>query len=130
MLARLLADAVVLAHAGFIAFVVAGGPLVFRHPRIAWLHVPAVAWAAFIEFSGGLCPLTPLENALRRAGGDAGYASGFIDHYLIPLIYPSGLTPGIQVAIGVAVVALNLAVYAIAWRRWRRDAGPRDAKVR
>src|SRR5512147_2468707 len=111
MLARALADAVVVVHAAFVVFVVAGGLLVLRHRRIAWLHVPAVAWAAYIEVSGGVCPLTPLENALRGAAGDAGYAGGFIEHYLIPLIYPAGLTPAVQLALGVFVVTLNLAVY-------------------
>jgi hypothetical protein len=130
MLARALADAVVVVHAAFVVFVVAGGLLVLRHRRIAWLHVPAVAWAAYIEVSGGVCPLTPLENALRGAAGDAGYAGGFIEHYLIPLIYPAGLTPAVQLALGVFVVTLNLAVYATAWRRWRRDAAEPDAERR
>ncbi len=130
MLARALADAVVVAHAAFVVFVVAGGLLVLRRRRIAWLHVPAVAWAAYIELSGGVCPLTPLENALRGAAGDAGYAGGFVEHYLIPLIYPPGLTPRLQLALGLFVVALNLAVYAAAWRRWRRDVGEPDAEGR
>ena len=84
--------------------------------------MPAIAWVAWIEFTGTLCPLTPLENALRARAGDAGYAGGFIEHYLIPIIYPAGLTPGIQVALGVAVVVLNALAY---WAIWRRHhAGP------
>ncbi len=92
-------------------------------PRVAWVHLPAVAWVAWVEFSGATCPLTPLENALRARAGDAGYTGGFVEHYLIPVIYPAGLTPSIQVALGVAVIALNAVVYAIvARRRWRAAA--------
>lgn len=130
MLPRLLADAVVVVHGAFVVFVVAGGVLVLRHRGVAWLHVPAVAWAAFIELSGGVCPLTPLENALRSAAGEAGYAGGFVERYLIPLIYPPGLTPRLQLAIGLFVVGLNLAVYAAVLRRRRPDAAARDAELR
>ena len=122
MLPRLLADAVVVVHGAFVVFAVAGGLLVLRHRGVAWLHVPAVAWAAFIEFSGGVCPLTPLENALRKLAGDRGYSGGFVDHYLTPIIYPAGLTPRIQAALGVAVLVLNVGVYAWAWRRRPRSA--------
>ena len=111
MIDRLLADAVVLLHLLFIAFALAGGALVLWRPRIAWLHLPAVAWAAYVEFSATICPLTPLENALRRRAGAAGYDGGFIEHYVIPVIYPAGLTPSIQVAIGGLVVAVNVAFY-------------------
>jgi len=114
-----LADAVLLAHAAFVAFVMLGGLLVLRWPRLAWLHLPVVAWGAGIEFAGGICPLTPLENALRRRAGAAGYEGGFVEHYLIPLIYPPGLSPVHQRWIGVFVVALNVALYAWAWRRAR-----------
>ncbi|HLT28373.1 MAG TPA: DUF2784 domain-containing protein [Zeimonas sp.] len=117
MPARLAADLVVLVHLGFILFVVGGGLLVLRWPRIAWLHLPAAAWGAGIVLFGGTCPLTPLENALRRVAGESGYESGFIDHYLIPLIYPVGLTRGIQVALGVLVVVANLIVYSIVLAR-------------
>ncbi len=119
---RLAADAVVVFHLLFIAFALCGGALVLWRRRFAWLHVPAVAWAAFVEFSGTLCPLTPLENALRRRAGDAGYAGGFVEHYLIPLIYPAGLTPAIQVAIGTVLVAVNVVFYALALRRGRSGA--------
>lgn len=118
---RLLADATVALHAAFIVFVVGGGFLVWRDARWALLHLPAVAWVAWLEFTGAICPLTPLENALRaRAGGD-GYAGGFIDHYLVPVIYPAGLTPGIQVALGAALLVGNAWLY---WRAWRRRRPP------
>ena len=118
---RWLADATVALHAAFIVFVVAGGLLVWRDARWALLHVPAVAWVVWLEFTGAICPLTPLENALRARAGEAGYAGGFIDHYVVPVIYPAGLTPGIQVALGAALVAGNGWVY---WRAWRRRHPP------
>jgi len=118
---RLLADATVAFHFAFIAFVVLGGLVVIRVPRVAWLHVPAVAWVVWLELTGAICPLTPLENALRQRAGQAGYEGGFIDHYLIPVIYPAGLTPQIQTMLGIAVLVLNATVYAIAWRRARRN---------
>ena len=117
---RLLADAVVVLHLLFIAFALAGGALVLWRPRFAWLHLPAAAWAAYVEFSGTICPLTPLENTLRRRAGAAGYDGGFIEHYVIPVIYPAGLTPQVQLALGVAVVAINAAFYFAAWWRHRR----------
>ena len=91
LMLRLAADAVALVHLAFVLFVAFGGLLVWRWPRLAWLHVPAVAWGAWIEFAGGTCPLTPLEHGLRRAVGEAGDGGGFIDHYLWPLLYPVGL---------------------------------------
>ena len=121
-----MADAVVVLHAIFIVFVLAGGALVLRHRRVAIVHLPAVAWGAWTEFTGALCPLTPLENALRRAAGDAGYPGGFVEHYAIPILYPEGLTPQMQLAFGVVVVMINALWYALAWRRWRRgEAGRR-----
>jgi hypothetical protein len=116
---RGLADATVALHFAFILFVVFGGFLAWRRRFWAWLHLPAVAWVAWLEFTGALCPLTPLENALRARAGDAGYAGGFIDHYLVPVIYPAGLTAEIQFLLGCAVVALNVVVYAALWRRRR-----------
>lgn len=113
----LLADAVVLVHAAFVAFVVLGGLLVLRWPRLAWIHLPAVAWGAGIEFAGGICPLTPLENHLRALAHQQGYAGGFVEHYLLGLLYPQGLTRDIQYALGALVLAVNFAVYARAWRR-------------
>jgi hypothetical protein len=120
-LARAAADAVLLLHATFVAFVVAGGLAVARAPRLAWLHLPAAAWGAGISFAGGVCPLTPLENALRRAAGEAGYAGGFVERYLLRALYPEGLTREVQVALGVGVVAINVAAYAWVMRR-RRSA--------
>jgi hypothetical protein len=118
----LAADLVVLLHLGFLLFVVLGAFLVLRRPRLAWLHLPAVAWGAMIELSGWtVCPVTPLENALRRAAGAEGYSGGFIDHYILPLIYPPGLTRPAQVGLGVLVLGLNLALYAIILARHRRQ---------
>jgi hypothetical protein len=127
MPASLGADLVVVIHFVFIVFVVAGGLLVLRHPRLAWVHVPVVGWGAGIELVGGICPLTPLENALRRAAGEAGYHGGFIEHYLLPLIYPAGLTPEIGIVLGVGVLLVNGVVYALLWRRRR---GGRAARRR
>jgi hypothetical protein len=117
---RILADAVLVLHFAFIAFAVLGGLLVWRWPRLAWLHLPAVGWAAGIAFLGAICPLTPLENHLRALGGEAGYDGGFIEHYLASLIYPEGLTRGVQVALGTFVLAVNVAAYFSVWRRSRR----------
>ena len=124
MTARLLADALVAAHLAFIVFVVAGGLLVLRNRRWAVLHLPAVAWGSFAEITRTVCPLTPLENSLRLRAGDAGYAGGFIEHYVIPLIYPEALTARTQVVLGLTVLAVNVVVYALAWRRWRQRKPP------
>lgn len=118
MLLRVSADAVVVLHLAFILFVLFGGLLLLRWPRLAWLHLPAVAWGMTVEFFHLLCPLTPLENHLRQLAGEAGYEGGFIEYYLIPLIYPAGLTPQIQIWLGCVVLALNLSVYAWLLRRW------------
>jgi hypothetical protein len=117
MFYAMLADAVLLVHLGFIGFVVAGGLLLHRWPWLPGLHGPAVLWGIGIEFSGGVCPLTPLENRLRVLGGEAGYAGGFIDHYLVPIIYPDGLTREVQVLLGLGLGLLNLVVYMRWWRR-------------
>jgi hypothetical protein len=114
---RFAADAVLAAHLAFVLFVVCGGLLVLRTPRLAWLHLPAVAWAAFVELSGSICPLTPLEVTLRRGAGEAGYAGDFVEHYLVALIYPAGLTRELQMAIGATVLLINLLVYFVLWRR-------------
>ena len=118
----LLADAVLVAHAGFVAFVVLGGLLLLRWPRLAWVHLPVVAWGAGIEFTGGICPLTPLENHLRALAHEQGYAGGFVEHYVFGLLYPEGLTRDVQIVLGLGVLALNGAVYAWLWYR-RRQAG-------
>lgn len=114
---RLAADAVVLAHGAFILFAVLGGLLALRWRWLALLHLPAAAWAVFIEATGRICPLTPLEVSLRIAAGDAGYDGGFVEYYLIPIIYPAGLTRGVQFALAALVLAVNLAVYAAVLRR-------------
>lgn len=117
---RLLADAVVLVHLLFVLFVVAGGLLALRWPWITVAHLPALAWGAYVEFSGRLCPLTPLENRLRAAGGAAGYEGGFVEHYLLPVLYPGGLTPAVQWGLGAGLLAINAVVYgALLWRRSR-----------
>jgi hypothetical protein len=114
---RLLADLVLVTHAAFVAFVMLGGLAVLRWPRLAWLHLPVVLWGAGIEFFGGICPLTPLENRWRQLAGDQGYAGGFVDHYIVALLYPDGLTRSVQVALGLLVLVVNVAIYAYAWRR-------------
>ncbi|MDX1576890.1 MAG: DUF2784 domain-containing protein [Gemmatimonadota bacterium] len=121
MIYRILADVVLVVHALFIVFVVLGGFLAVRWPKVAWVHVPCALWGALIEFAGWICPLTPWENALRRAGGEAGYAGGFIERYLAPLIYPGELTREIQVALGIGVIVLNAIAYGWLLARRRAD---------
>ena len=116
---RLLADGVLLLHLLFILFVMLGGLLLLRWPKLVWLHLPAALWGTTIEFAGWICPLTPLENTLRRAAGDAGYSGGFIEHYLWAVIYPAQWSGNIQAALGLSVVVINLLVYAWIWRRRR-----------
>jgi len=115
----ILADLVLAVHLAFVVFVVAGGLLVLRRPAVAWVHVPCAAWAVFVEFAGIVCPLTPLENALRRAGGGSGYAGDFVGHYITAVLYPNGLTRGVQIALGALVLALNVGVYATVITRRR-----------
>ncbi|MBI3095823.1 MAG: DUF2784 domain-containing protein [Rhodocyclales bacterium] len=121
---RVAADLIVLLHLAFILFVGLGALLSLRWKAAAWLHLPALAWGVTIEFTHGICPLTPLEQRLRLAAGDAGYSGSFIQHYLLPLIYPAGLDARSQYAIGVAAIVVNLAVYAwVLLRRPRRGPG-------
>jgi hypothetical protein len=120
VLAHLLADAVVLLHLGFILFVACGGFLALRWPKAAWVHVPAAVWGALVELAGWVCPLTPLENRLRLAAGGDAYADGFIDRYIVPVVYPAGLDRELQVALGLAVIVGNLAVYGWLLLRSRR----------
>lgn len=122
MFFRLGADLVLLLHFAFVLFVIFGGLLALRWRGMAWVHLPVALYGAVIELVGFICPLTPLENALRRAGGEAGYAGGFIDHYITAAIYPNGLTRGIQIWLGLGVLLLNGAVYFL-WLR-RRHAPP------
>ena len=117
MLYRALADLLVVFHLGFVLFAVLGGLLVLRRPRLAWVHLPAAVWGIWVEFSSTVCPLTPLENHLRHLGGEAGYSGGFIAHYLLPVVYPAGLSPRAQVVLGIFVVLLNAAAYVLVWRR-------------
>ncbi len=109
-------------HAGFVVFVMLGGLLALRWPLAAAVHLPAVAWGATIETLGGICPLTPLENHYRRLAGDEGYAGGFVEHYLLGLLYPDGLTRGVQYALGALVLLVNVAIYAWVWRKRRSRA--------
>jgi hypothetical protein len=122
MFYRALADLVLVFHLAFIVFVVLGGLLTLRWRRIPFVHLPTVIWGVFIELSGGLCPLTPLENMLRRAAGTSGYSGGFIEHYLIPVIYPAGLSQPIQFVLAAVVVVTNALVYFVVWRRYRAAA--------
>ena len=117
MIYGILADIVVLVHAAFVLFAVFGGFLVLRRRRLAWLHIPAVLWAALVEMAGWICPLTPLENMLRRRAGDGMYQSDFIEHYLMPVLYPAALTREFQTALGLAVLFINAAVYTWVWHR-------------
>ena len=117
MIYRALADLVLVVHLAFVLFVVLGGLLVVRWPWLAWLHVPAAIWGVLIEYTGWICPLTPLENSLRVKGGEAGYAGGFIQHYIQPVLYPAGLTRSTQVVLGSMALLVNLAAYAIVLSR-------------
>jgi hypothetical protein len=122
---RFLADLLVAVHLAFVLFVVLGGVLVFRRRRLAFLHVPVALWGVFVEFSGRVCPLTPLEVRLRILGGQAGYSGGFVDQYLMPVLYPPGLTREQGIWLGILVGALNLGIYGfVVWRlvRDRREA--------
>lgn len=112
-----LADLVVVIHFLFVLFVVFGALLLFWSKKVILLHLPAVVWGALVEFMGWICPLTPLENALRYEAGREIYLSGFIDNYIIPILYPDGLTRQIQIALGVLVIVFNLCLYRIVFRR-------------
>jgi hypothetical protein len=122
MLFRLAADAVIVLHAAFIAFVVLGGLLVARWPRLMWAHIPAAVWGAFIEFAGWICPLTPLENELRYRGGLTRYEGDFVEQYLLPILYPEHLSREIQFVLGALVIVLNVVAYWYVGRRSARAA--------
>ncbi len=124
MLDRLTADAVLVVHLAFVAFVVAGGVLVLRWPRLAWLHVPAVFWGALVELTGWICPLTPLEIGLREAAGKATYRGDFVQHYITALLYPEGLTRNVQLLFGVLVIAVNVLLYGLLMLRMRGRESP------
>jgi hypothetical protein len=120
---RLAADLVLVCHLAFIVFAVAGGLLGLRWRWMPWVHLPAVAWGVYIELSGGLCPLTPLEVWLRRTAGSEGYSGSFVEHYIVPVVYPASLSPDRQAALAGALVAANLLAYSfLVWRRLRRGS--------
>jgi hypothetical protein len=113
---KLFTDLIVLAHFLFIAFVICGGLLVIRWPKIAFIHLPAAAWGAIVEFSGSICPLTPLENHFRNLAGDVQYSGDFILRYLVPVIYPGNLTASIQTSLGILIIFINVISYTIVLR--------------
>jgi hypothetical protein len=121
-MARVLADGLVIVHLLFVVFVVTGGFLLVRWPKLVWLHLPAAAWGALIEFTGAICPLTPLENQLRVLGGGGAYSGGFVERYLLPVLYPEHLTLPVQQVLGAVVVAVNLLAYGLACRARRKSA--------
>jgi hypothetical protein len=116
---RLLADAVVLIHFATMLFILFGGLLVLRWRRAVFVHLPFAVWGIAVEVGGWICPLTPLENRLRAAAGGAGYDGGFVEHYIIPVVYPAGLTRGMQLALAAVVLLVNLGVYGWVIWRWR-----------
>lgn len=120
MIYRGLADLVLVVHLAFVLFVVLGGLLVLRWRWVAVLHVPAAVWGILLEYGGWICPLTPLENSLRRLGGDAEYSGGFIQHYIQPVLYPAGLTRGAQITLGSLALLVNLIAYGLLLSRRRR----------
>jgi len=124
---RILADAVVVVHFLFVVFAVFGGLIALRYPKIGWLHLPAVIWAVVVELAGWLCPLTPLEQWLRASAGITAYSGGFIEHYLIAILYPAGLTRSVQIFLGAALLAFNILIYAAVYRRARRPRATSDS---
>jgi hypothetical protein len=126
---RLLADGLVLVHFGFVLFVVLGGLLLLRWPPLGWVHLPAAAWGVWIELSGGICPLTPLEQALRRRAGGPVYTGDFVGQYILPVLYPHGLTREIQLVLGAVVVGVNVIVYWWVWRRQPSSSHSRSKRT-
>ncbi len=116
-----IADSLVVLHLTFIIFVIVGGFLALKWQRLVFVHPLAAVWGALVEFSGWICPLTPLEQQLRQAGGTAGYSTTFIEHYLLPVIYPAGLTRELQIFFGFCVVAINAVAYFMLIRRIIRE---------
>jgi hypothetical protein len=121
------ADLVVVVHFAFILFVVAGGFLALRWRRVAWIHLPIVAYGTLIEFFGWICPLTPLENWLRIRSGSLGYETSFTEHYILPIVYPAQLTYGLRVVLGILVVVINLVAYGWLVRKMRTSKDVRSA---
>jgi len=130
MIERIAADIVVLLHFAFIVFVGLGGLLCLRWKWMAWLHLPAAAWGVMIEFRQGICPLTPLEQRLRTAAGEDGYSGSFVEHYLLPVIYPIGLEESFQFTLGILGILSNLAVYAWVLRRGARRSSGKSQDLR
>jgi len=120
MIAKITADIVVFLHLAFIVFVAVGGLFVLRWPKLAWAHVPCFIWGVLIELTGWICPLTPLENRLRIAAGDHAYGGDFIDRYILPIIYPAGLTRSLQLVLAAMVVVANLVIYGLSVHRLKR----------
>ena len=125
----MLADLVVLVHFAFVIFVVFGGLLALRWPKVAYVHVPVAVYGTLIELVGWICPLTPLENSLRESAGQAGYQGGFVEHYILPVLYPGALTREIQLLLGLVLILFNLAVYARVLRRKRHARKPLQPSV-
>jgi len=124
MIYHALANLVLIAHLAFVLFAVLGGFLALKWRSLAWLHVPAFLWGALVELAGWVCPLTPLENWLRQKGGGLTYRTGFVDHYLLPLLYPATLTRSSQIFLGLLVLSVNLGLYAwILWQTAQKQAG-------
>jgi len=122
MIYRLAADLLLIAHATFVMFVVLGALLALRYPRLLYMHVPAVVWGVLIEFTGAICPLTPLEVRLRRLGGEAGYPGGFIDHYVVSMLYPPELTREMQIVLGFLALVPNTLAYVYLFMRRKRSS--------
>jgi hypothetical protein len=124
MLYRLAAEGVLLLHLAFIVFVILGAAVAARWRWLVFVHVPAATWGFFIELTGRVCPLTYAENYLRIKSGESGYAESFIEHYLLAIIYPAGLTREIQFALAAVVVVINVAIYG--WLFYRRRPSRND----
>ncbi len=129
MLYRILADLILLAHLGFILFILLGGLLALRWKRAAFIHLPAAGWGILVEWAGWICPLTPLENYFRRAGGAVGYSGSFVDRYLMPLVYPAQLSREVQLLLGCLVLAVNAAIYLLVWRSATPKTGQSRRRV-
>lgn len=119
----LLADAVAIVHVLFVLFVMFGALLVLRWPRAVGIHAPALVWGLIVECSGTTCPLTPLENRLRRLGGESGYSEDFLSHWLLMILYPASLTRSVQFVLGASLLLLNLGLYLWIWRRRLHRSG-------
>jgi hypothetical protein len=129
MIYQLLADLVLFCHLAFVLFAGLGGLLVLRHPRVLWLHLPVLAWGVFVEWANWICPLTPLENDLRRLGGETGYTGGFVEHLLVPVLYPETLTLELRYALGMLLIGINAAVYGyVVFEKRRECSNPHVSK--